>query len=163
MFRHPAWAVSSYSSGPPAARAVGTKSTGGFHQQDASPCTRAKNYILCILAHPKESILPAPFTSPPPPLCYVTNFFLRLTKFITWLLGDCKLLLWNDPDWNLLSTQVEEDPVRSLETTNLFLLWDLSTLDENELLSTWLLTYIDTKVLYASASVSVVSIHENQN
>ena len=127
-------------------------------------CTRCtKNYFLCILAHPKESILPAPFTSPPPPLCYVTKFFLRLPKFITWLLGDCKLLLWNDPDWNLLSTQVEEDPVRSWTTTNLFLLWDLSTLDENELLSTWLLTYIDTKVLYASASVSVVSIHENQN
>ena len=39
MFRHSAWAVGSYSSGPPAARAVGTKSTGGFHQRDGSPCT----------------------------------------------------------------------------------------------------------------------------
>ena len=38
MFRHPAWAVGSYSSGPPAANAVGTKSTGGFHQGDGSPC-----------------------------------------------------------------------------------------------------------------------------
>ena len=38
MFRHPAWAVGSYSSGPPAAETVGTKSTGGFHQGDGSPC-----------------------------------------------------------------------------------------------------------------------------
>ena len=39
MFRHPASAVGSYSSGPPAAETVGTKSTGGFHQRDGSPCT----------------------------------------------------------------------------------------------------------------------------
>ena len=38
MFRHPAWAVGSYSSGPPAAETARTKSTGGFHQQDGSPC-----------------------------------------------------------------------------------------------------------------------------
>ena len=37
MFRHPAWAVGSYSSGPPAARAVGTKSTGGFTEQMGHP------------------------------------------------------------------------------------------------------------------------------
>ena len=30
MFRHPAWAVGSYGSGPPTAGTVGTKSTGGF-------------------------------------------------------------------------------------------------------------------------------------
>ena len=39
MFPHPAWAVGSYSSGPPAAKTVGTKSTGGFHQRHGSPCT----------------------------------------------------------------------------------------------------------------------------
>ena len=39
MFRHPAWAVGSYSSGPPAAETVGTKSTGDFHQGDGPPCT----------------------------------------------------------------------------------------------------------------------------
>ena len=38
MVRHPAWAVGSYSSGPPAAKTVGTKSTGGFHQRHGSPC-----------------------------------------------------------------------------------------------------------------------------
>ena len=36
MFRHPAWAVGSYSSGPAAAR---IKSTVGFNQADVSPCT----------------------------------------------------------------------------------------------------------------------------
>ena len=40
MFRHPAWAVGSYSSGPTAAGTVGTKSTGGFHQADVSPCNQ---------------------------------------------------------------------------------------------------------------------------
>ena len=39
MFHHPAWAVGSYNSGIPAVRAVGTKSTGGFYQEDVSPCT----------------------------------------------------------------------------------------------------------------------------
>ena len=38
MFGHPAWAVGSYSNGPPAARSVGTKSTGGFNHPDGSPC-----------------------------------------------------------------------------------------------------------------------------
>ena len=38
MFRHPAWAVGSYSSGPPAAGTVATKSTGGFYRSDVSPC-----------------------------------------------------------------------------------------------------------------------------
>ena len=37
MFRHPAWAVGSYSSGPSAARDVGTKSTGGFANSSVSP------------------------------------------------------------------------------------------------------------------------------
>ena len=40
MFHHPAWAVASYSSGPAAARTVGTKSTGGFSRPDGSPCNR---------------------------------------------------------------------------------------------------------------------------
>ena len=40
MFRHPAWAVGSYSGGPPAAGTVGTKSTGGFYRADGSPCTQ---------------------------------------------------------------------------------------------------------------------------
>ena len=31
MFHHPALAAGSYSSGPPAVRTVGTKSTGGFY------------------------------------------------------------------------------------------------------------------------------------
>ena len=39
MFHHPAWAVRSYKSSPPAARSVGTKSTGGFHHSSVSPCT----------------------------------------------------------------------------------------------------------------------------
>ena len=43
MFRHPAWAVGSYSSGPPAARTVGTKSTGRCYQRDGSPC---RNYHI---------------------------------------------------------------------------------------------------------------------
>ena len=33
-FRHPAWAVGSYSSGPSAARTIGIKSTGGFNRPD---------------------------------------------------------------------------------------------------------------------------------
>ena len=37
MFNHPAWAVGSYSSGPPAAGTAGTKWTGGFYQADVSP------------------------------------------------------------------------------------------------------------------------------
>ena len=36
---HPALAVSSYSSGPLAARTVGTKSMGGFYQAGMSPCS----------------------------------------------------------------------------------------------------------------------------
>ena len=43
MFHHPVWAVGSYSSGPPAAGTVGTKSTGGFYQADGSPCIS----VLC--------------------------------------------------------------------------------------------------------------------
>ena len=39
MFHHPAWAVGSYSSGPPAARSAGTKSAGGFPRPLGSPCT----------------------------------------------------------------------------------------------------------------------------
>ena len=38
MFHHPAWAVGSYSSGPPAARSAGTKSTGGFPRPLGPPC-----------------------------------------------------------------------------------------------------------------------------
>ena len=47
MFRHPAWAVGSYSSGPSAARDVGTKSTGGFANSSVSPCTYLMAYVLC--------------------------------------------------------------------------------------------------------------------
>ena len=39
MFRHPAWAVGSCSSGPPPAVTVRTQSTGGFYRPDWSPCT----------------------------------------------------------------------------------------------------------------------------
>ena len=42
MFRHPAWAVGSYSSGPLAAKTVGTKSTGGCYHQELSPCSNGK-------------------------------------------------------------------------------------------------------------------------
>ena len=45
MFRQPAWAVDSYSSGPPAAGTVKTKSTGVFHQRDGSPCTPLLRFI----------------------------------------------------------------------------------------------------------------------
>ena len=37
MFCHPAWAVGSYCSGPPAAGTAGTKSTGGFTEQMDHP------------------------------------------------------------------------------------------------------------------------------
>ena len=43
MFGHPAWAVGSYSSGPPAARSAGIKSTGGFYRMEWSPCTQHQN------------------------------------------------------------------------------------------------------------------------
>ena len=39
MFRYHIWAVGNYRSGPAAAKIVGTESTGGFHQQDVSPCS----------------------------------------------------------------------------------------------------------------------------
>ena len=38
MFRNPAWAAGSCSSGPPATATVRTKSTGSFYQHDRSPC-----------------------------------------------------------------------------------------------------------------------------
>ena len=37
MFRHLAWAVGSHSSGPTAARNVGTMSKGGVYYSDGSP------------------------------------------------------------------------------------------------------------------------------
>ena len=46
-FCHPAWTVSSYSNGPPAAGSVGIKSTGSLHQQDGSPW-RCVPYIHLI-------------------------------------------------------------------------------------------------------------------
>ena len=49
MFRHPAWAVGSYSSGPPTAGAVATKSTGGFNHPNGSPCKCAINVDLKCL------------------------------------------------------------------------------------------------------------------
>ena len=45
MFRHPAWAVGSCSSGQPAAGIVGTKSTGGFDHPDGSPRT----FVLLVV------------------------------------------------------------------------------------------------------------------
>ena len=42
MFRHPAWAVGSCSSGPLAARTVRTKSMGGCYRPELSPCTLAQ-------------------------------------------------------------------------------------------------------------------------
>ena len=47
MFRHPAWAEGSYSSGPAAAKTYGTKSTEGFHQRFGSPCISSK-YVFPI-------------------------------------------------------------------------------------------------------------------
>ena len=38
IFRHPAWAVGSYSSGPAAAESAGTKWTGGFPRSLGPPC-----------------------------------------------------------------------------------------------------------------------------
>ena len=43
IFHHPAWAVGSYRSGPPAAGTVRSKSTGGFYQGDVSLCTEKVN------------------------------------------------------------------------------------------------------------------------
>ena len=47
MFRHPAWAVGSCSSGPLAARTVGTKSTGGCNRPELSPCTFEDDLLFC--------------------------------------------------------------------------------------------------------------------
>ena len=49
MFRHAAWAVGSCNSGPPAARTVGTKSTGGFYRPDRSPCISVYDTYLASL------------------------------------------------------------------------------------------------------------------
>ena len=38
MFRHPAWAVGSYSGSPATAGTVASESTGGCYQGDVSPC-----------------------------------------------------------------------------------------------------------------------------
>ena len=54
MFFHPAWAAGSYSSGPPAARTVGTKSTGGFYYSSLSPFTRACKYLSDVRAEGEE-------------------------------------------------------------------------------------------------------------
>ena len=52
MFRYPAWAVGSHSSGLPAAGTVGTKSTGGFYQADGSPCIGFENLDSKIISTP---------------------------------------------------------------------------------------------------------------
>ena len=75
MFRHPAWAVGSYSSGPPAAWIVGTKSTGGFANSSVSPCTGVGQnsvpgfgeFHFCLnlpgkFSQPGTGILPEPCT-----------------------------------------------------------------------------------------------------
>ena len=49
MFRHPAWAVGSYSSGPPAAGTLRTKSPGGCYQADMSPCVLYAPYPAALL------------------------------------------------------------------------------------------------------------------
>ena len=51
MFRHPAWAVGSCSSGPPPARTVGSKSTGGFYHSDGSPCISQENLYYSSTLH----------------------------------------------------------------------------------------------------------------
>ena len=53
MFHHPAGAIRSYASGPPAAGTVGTKSTGGFHHSCVSPC-RHHQVLLPLDALPEE-------------------------------------------------------------------------------------------------------------
>ena len=66
MFCQPAWGVRSYSIGPPAARTVGTKSTGGFYQADVSPCislgTNVKTNPIsgsyCIFTAPLHKSIP---------------------------------------------------------------------------------------------------------
>ena len=56
MFSHPARAVASYSSGPPAAGTVGTKSTGGFLNSSVSPSTSLMgNYFFVQEIFPKNS------------------------------------------------------------------------------------------------------------
>ena len=49
MFCHPAWAVGSCNSGPPAAKTLGTKSTVGFCRLNGSPCTKlgSWNWPVC--------------------------------------------------------------------------------------------------------------------
>ena len=44
MFCQPAWVVSIYSSGPPAAGCAGTKSTGGFYRPEWSTCRRRRDH-----------------------------------------------------------------------------------------------------------------------
>ena len=46
MFRQPAWAVSSYSRGPPAARTIRTKSTEGFYCSDVPPWPCKPTHIV---------------------------------------------------------------------------------------------------------------------
>ena len=60
MFRQPAWAVGSCSSGPLAARTVGTKSTGGCNRPEWSPCAlpAAGGSKEPGLAHPRPSCFP---------------------------------------------------------------------------------------------------------
>ena len=56
MFRHPAWAVGSYSSGPATAGTVGTKSTGGCYRGDVLPCTVGYQILLlCLSGRAAES------------------------------------------------------------------------------------------------------------
>ena len=49
MFRHPAWALGSYSSGPPAAGSAGTKAIGGFPRPLGPPC---KYFPHLLNVHP---------------------------------------------------------------------------------------------------------------
>ena len=52
MFCHAAWPVGSYSSGPPAGRAVGFRSLGGFYLFYASPCpVCTKSTSTCLLSN----------------------------------------------------------------------------------------------------------------
>ena len=65
IFRHPALAVGSYSSGPPAARTIRTKSTGSFHHSSVLPvpttskCTVTTPQLIIyynmVLLHERKS------------------------------------------------------------------------------------------------------------
>ena len=77
MFRHPAGAVGSYSSGPRAAGVVGTKSTPGFLQPEWSPCSWAEYLAIC-------QVLPSSSQT----VSQSVSHLMRVAKIWHWLMKE---------------------------------------------------------------------------